>query len=102
MMARPFDRPPERRKLDLASKGTAMRRPPLSLAALAMLGACATAPVEPEAEAAPEAIAGPTERYGPPMEQRAMALVAAEPAGSIPSGLQVSILSVEETAAGLL
>ena len=99
MMAQAFDWPRERRKLSGRNKGTGMRRPPLILAALAMLAACATAP-EPEAEL-PAEIAGPTDRYGPPIEQLAMDLVAAEPAGAMPRGLQISILSVEETAAGL-
>lgn len=75
-----------------------MRKLPLTLAALALLSACATAP-EPEPELPPE-IAGPTERYGPLIEQQAMEMVAAEP-GAFPRGLQVSILSVEETPAGL-
>lgn len=77
-----------------------MLRPALILAAFALMGACATAP-EPPAEALPPEIAAPTERYGPPIEERATALVAAEPAGAIPAGLQITILSVEETPAGL-
>ena len=76
-----------------------MRRGPLILAALLTLGACATAPVP---QAGPvEDVSGATERYGPLIEQQAMALVAAEPAGALPSGLQITILSVEETPAGL-
>ena len=77
-----------------------MRRGPLILAALLALAACATAP-EPQVEAAAEEASGATERYGPLIEQQAMALVAAEPTGAMPSGLQITILSVEETPAGL-
>ncbi|HEX5776802.1 MAG TPA: hypothetical protein VFX95_09005 [Caulobacteraceae bacterium] len=74
---------------------------PLILAALLTLTACATAP-EPEPQAKPAAaVSGATERYGPLIEQQAMALVAAEPAGAMPSGLQITIQSVEETPAGL-
>ena len=74
-----------------------MSRGPLILAALLTL----TAP-EPEPQAGPEVeVSGATERYGPLIEQQAMALVAAEPAGALPSGLQVTILSAEETPAGL-
>lgn len=76
-----------------------MRRPPLILAALAMFAACATAP-EPEPEL-PAEVASATARYGPQIEELAMALVAAEPAGAVPPGLGIAIMSVEETAAGL-
>ena len=77
-----------------------MRRGPLILAALLTLGACATAPEPLQAEPEEE-VSGATERYGPPIEQQAMALVAAEPAGAVPPGLEITILSVEETPAGL-
>ena len=75
-----------------------MRRSPLILAAL-LLAACATAP-EPQAEPVTEA-PDATERYGPLIERRAMELVAAEPAGAVPAGLQITILSVDETPARL-
>lgn len=77
-----------------------MSRGPLILAALLTLTACATAP-EPEPQAEPAAVSSDTERYGPLIEQQAMALVEAEPADALPSGLQITILSVEETPAGL-
>ena len=77
-----------------------MARGPLILAALLTLGACASAPEPPQAEPVEE-VSGATERYGPPIEQQAMALVAAEPAGAMPAGLQITVLSVEETPAGL-
>ena len=77
-----------------------MSRGPLILAALLTLTACATAAPEPRVEPVEE-VSGDTERYGPLIEQQAMALVAAEPAGALPSGLQVTILSAEETPAGL-
>ena len=77
-----------------------MSRGPLILAALLTLTACATAAPEPRVEPVEE-VSGDTERYGPLIEQQAMALVAAEPAGALPSGLQVTILSVEETPAGV-
>ena len=77
-----------------------MRRGPLILAALLALAACATAP-EPQVEAAAEEVSGATERYGPLIERRAMELVAAEPAGAVPAGLQITILSVDETPAAL-
>jgi hypothetical protein len=76
-----------------------MRKPPLISAALLLLGACATAPAEPEPLA--EEVLGITERYGPLIESAANALVAAEPAGSVPAGLQINVRSVEETDAGL-
>ena len=75
-----------------------MPKGPLILAAL-LLAACATAP-EPQAEPVEEA-PGATERYGPLIERRAMELVAAEPAGAVPAGLQITILSVDETPARL-
>ena len=76
-----------------------MRRGPLSLAALLLLAACATAP-EPRAEAV-DAAPGATERYAPLIEQQAMKLAGAEPAGAVPAGLQITILSVDETPARL-
>ena len=76
-----------------------MRRGPLSLAALLLLAACATAP-EPRAEAV-DAAPGATERYAPLIEQQAMKLAGAEPAGAIPSNLQITVTSVDETASGL-
>src|SRR5690349_8211096 len=76
-----------------------MRRPPLILAALAMLAACATAP-EPEAVEETEVVTS-TSIYGRQIEEQAMAMVAAEPAGAFPSGLQITVLSIEETPAGL-
>lgn len=76
-----------------------MRRGPLSLAALLLLAACATAP-EPRAEAV-DAAPGATERYAPLIERQAMELAGAEPAGALPPGLEISVLSVDETQAGL-
>ena len=75
-----------------------MRRSPLILAALLLASACATAP-DPEVVA--QEVSGPTERYGPLIEQQAMEMVAAEPAGAIPSNLQITVTSVDETASGL-
>lgn len=98
MMAQAFERQRERRKL-AANQGTGMHRPSLSLALLALLGACATAP-EPKIEA-PTETTGSAGGYGAPIEERAMALAAAEPSGAMPSGLQISLLTVEETANGL-
>ena len=50
-----------------------MRRSPLILAALLLASACATAP-DPEVVA--QEVSGPTERYGPLIEQQAMEMVA--------------------------
>lgn len=75
-----------------------MRISPLVMAAL--LAACATAEPEPEAPSSEEVL-GPTERYGPLIEQEASARLAQEPADAVPSGIEVTVLSVEETAAGL-
>lgn len=71
------------------------------LAALALLGACATAPAPLIPPPPPEA-AVPTALYGPQIQQKAAALIAAEPKGVVPEGLRLDILAVEEIPAGLV
>lgn len=97
-MARPFYPAAEARKLRSRMMGTGMWRPPLILAALLLTAACATAP---EPEPVSEEVVGLTDRYGPLIEAQANEIVAAEPAGVLPEGLQITVLSVEETEAGL-
>lgn len=74
-----------------------MRSLPLVLAALG-LAACASAPVD---TAPVEAAAPVAEGYGRLIEDAANALIAAEPEGAVPAGLEIDVLSVEEMQSGL-
>jgi hypothetical protein len=65
------------------------------LALLLLLTACATAPASPV-----EAPAAAQDDYSIQIERRANALIAADP-DTAPPGLEVTVLSVDETASGL-
>lgn len=78
-----------------------MRKLLLMLVAVAILGACASAPgPKPEDVEETEAVTL-TSIFGPEIEEQAMVLVAAEPAGAMPAGLQILVLSVDGTSAVL-
>ena len=75
-----------------------MLNPKLAAMALLLLAACATAPAKPVKPV--EAPAAAQDDYSVQIERRADEMVAANPA-AVPSGLEVTVLSVEQVAAGL-
>lgn len=73
-----------------------MLNPKLATVAFLFLTACATAPVKP-AEAPP---VGAQDDYSIQIERRTDAMIATDP-GAVPSGLEVTVLSVDQVEAGL-